>query len=118
MVGMAWAPPFIQDYFVCPKLLLEINLSSLTTKKNPVLEGFHLPTYDKPERTGFLIIASHWVPWLSPKDRPLALNQGSYFPTRIVESSPMSPKTLRSHRTTAMMTTAFKIVLMEPAIGM
>jgi len=30
----------------------------------------------------------------------------------------MSPKTLRSHKTTAMTTTAFKIVLMEPAIGM
>jgi hypothetical protein len=30
----------------------------------------------------------------------------------------MSPKTLRSHKTTAMMTTPFKIDLIEPAIGM
>ena len=30
----------------------------------------------------------------------------------------MSPKTLRSHKTTAMITTAFKIDLMEPAMGM
>ncbi|MFA4901330.1 MAG: hypothetical protein WC600_01155 [Desulfobaccales bacterium] len=30
----------------------------------------------------------------------------------------MSPKTLKSHKTTAMTTTAFKIDLMEPAIGM
>jgi hypothetical protein len=30
----------------------------------------------------------------------------------------MSPKTLRSHKTTAMTTTAFKIDLMDPAIGM
>jgi hypothetical protein len=30
----------------------------------------------------------------------------------------MSPKTLRSHKTTTMTTTAFKIDLMEPAIGM
>ena len=30
----------------------------------------------------------------------------------------MSPKTLRSHKTTTMITTAFKIDLMEPAIGM
>jgi hypothetical protein len=30
----------------------------------------------------------------------------------------MSPKTLRSHKTTAMTTTAFKIDLMEPAMGM
>ena len=30
----------------------------------------------------------------------------------------MSPKTLRSHKTTAMITTAFKIDLMDPAIGM
>ena len=30
----------------------------------------------------------------------------------------MSPKTLKSHKTTAMMTTAFKIDLMDPAIGM
>jgi predicted secreted protein len=76
MVGMAYAPPLIRDYFVSPKLRLETNLS------------------------------------------PLALNQESYFPTRIVESSPMSPKTLRSHKTTTMITTAFKIILMEPAIGM
>jgi hypothetical protein len=41
-----------------------------------------------------------------------------YFPTRILEISPMSPKTVRSHKTTAMTTTAFKIDLMEPAIGM
>jgi hypothetical protein len=30
----------------------------------------------------------------------------------------MSPKMLRSHKTTAITTTAFKIILMEPAIGM
>jgi hypothetical protein len=30
----------------------------------------------------------------------------------------MSPKTLRSHKTTAMTTTAFKIDLIEPAMGM
>jgi len=30
----------------------------------------------------------------------------------------MSPKTLKSHKTTTMMTTAFKIDLMEPAMGM
>jgi len=57
MVGMACAPPLIRDYFVFPKLLLETNLSSLTPKNNPVLEGIHLPTHDKPGRTGFLIIA-------------------------------------------------------------
>jgi hypothetical protein len=75
MVGMACALPLIRDYFVCPKLLLEINLNSL------------------------------------------ALEQDRYFPTRILESSPMSPKTLRSHKTTTMITTAFKIILMEPAMG-
>jgi len=57
MVGMACAPPLIRDYFICQKLLPEINLSSLTPKNNPVLEGIHLPTLDKPGRTGFLIIA-------------------------------------------------------------
>lgn len=41
-----------------------------------------------------------------------------YFPTRNLVISPMSPKTVRSHKTTAMTTTAFKIDLMEPAIGM
>jgi hypothetical protein len=76
MVGTACAPLLIRHYFVCPKLLLEINLSSL------------------------------------------ALEQDRYFSTRILESSPMSPKTLRSHNTTTMITTAFKIILMEPAIGM
>jgi hypothetical protein len=30
----------------------------------------------------------------------------------------MSPKTLRSHKTTTMITTPFKIDLMDPAIGM
>ena len=30
----------------------------------------------------------------------------------------MSPKTLRSHKTTTMITTAFKIDLMDPAMGM
>jgi hypothetical protein len=60
----------------------------------------------------------YWAFWLSKKARHLMLNQGSYFPTRIVESSPMSPKTLRSHKTTTMITTAFKIDLMEPAMGM
>jgi hypothetical protein len=44
-------------------------------------------------------------------------NQDNYLPTRIEESSPMSPKTLRSHKTTTMTTTAFKIALMEPAMG-
>jgi hypothetical protein len=42
----------------------------------------------------------------------------SYFPTVILESSPRRPKTLRSHKTTAMITTAFKIDLIEPAMGM
>src|SRR5512135_1093363 len=65
MVGMAWVPPLILDYVVCPKLLLD-----------------------------------------------------GYFPTRNLEISPMSPKTVRSQMTTAMTTTAFKIDLMEPAIGM
>jgi hypothetical protein len=46
------------------------------------------------------------------------LNQDSYFPTRKLEISLMSPKTVRSQMTTAMITTAFKIDLMEPAIGM
>jgi hypothetical protein len=46
------------------------------------------------------------------------LNQDSYLPTRNLEISPMSPKTVRSQMTTAMTTTAFKIDLMEPAIGM
>jgi hypothetical protein len=64
---MAWAPPFIQDYFVCPKLLLETNLSSLTTKNNPVLEGIHLPTHDKPGRTGFLLIAIALGALVKPK---------------------------------------------------
>jgi len=41
-----------------------------------------------------------------------------YFPTRILESEPRTPKTFKSHRTTAITTTAFRIVLMEPAIGM
>jgi len=41
-----------------------------------------------------------------------------YFPTRILESEPRTPKTFKSHKTTAITTTAFKIVLMEPAIGM
>src|SRR4030042_1772830 len=63
-------------------------------------------------------VLSYWAPGLSKKERLLALNQDSYFPTRILESSPMSPKTLRSHKTTAMTTTAFKIDLMEPAMGM
>jgi hypothetical protein len=67
MVGMASAPPLIQDYFVCPKLLLEINLSSLTTKHNPVLEGIHLPTYDKPGRIGFLLIAIALGALVKPK---------------------------------------------------
>src|SRR5512143_325330 len=71
MVGRPCAPPLIQDYFVCSKLLFETNL-----------------------------------------------NQDSYFPTRILESSPMSPKTVRSQMTTAMTTTAFKIPLMELAMGM
>src|SRR5512143_3501977 len=71
MVGRPCAPPLIQDYFVCSKLLFETNL-----------------------------------------------NQDGYFPTRILEISPMSPKTVRSQMTTAMTTTAFKIDLMEPAIGM
>jgi hypothetical protein len=57
MVGMACAPPLIRNYFVCPKLLLQTNLSSLTPENTPVLEGIYLPTYDKPGRTGFLIIA-------------------------------------------------------------
>jgi hypothetical protein len=118
MVGMACAPPLIRNYFVCPKLLLQTNLSSLTPENTPVLEGIHLPAYDKPGRTGFLIMLLYWAPWLSKKERHLALNQDSYFPTLMLEISLMSPKTVRSHKTTAMTTTAFKIALMEPAIGM
>jgi len=36
----------------------------------------------------------------------------------MLEISLMSPKTVKSHKTTAMITTAFKIDLMDPAIGM
>jgi len=76
------------------------------------------PLTTNPEEQDFESLLSYWVPWLSKKERPLVLNQDSYFPTLMLESSPMSPKTLRSHKTTAMITTAFKIDLMEPAIGM
>jgi hypothetical protein len=41
-----------------------------------------------------------------------------YFPTRIVESEPMTPKTLNSQRITTITTTTFKIVLIFPSIGM
>ena len=50
-------------------------------------------------------------------DAPLALSQDN-FPTWIAESEVKSPKTFRSHRTTLMTTTPFKIDLIDPAIGM
>jgi hypothetical protein len=49
---------------------------------------------------------------------PSALNQSCHFPTRILEREPKTPKTFRSHKTTAIITTAFKIDLIEPAMGM
>ena len=50
---------------------------------------------------------------------PPALNQEiRVLYTRILERELKTPKTFRSHKTTAMTTTAFKIDLMEPAIGM
>jgi hypothetical protein len=58
----------------------------------------------------FVRIHGNWV--LS------ALNRGSYFPTRIPERALITPKTFRSHKTTTITTTAFKIDLMEPAMGM
>jgi hypothetical protein len=64
------------------------------------------------------IIANVLCALVKQKERFATIKQGSYLPTRIVESSPISPKTLRSHKTTTMITTAFKIDLMEPAIGM
>jgi hypothetical protein len=42
----------------------------------------------------------------------------AYLPTWILEKELRIPKTLRSHKTTAIITTAFKMDLMEPAIGM
>lgn len=48
---------------------------------------------------------------------PSVLKQRCHFPRRILDREPKTPKTFRSHKTTAMITTAFKIVLMEPAIG-
>jgi len=56
--------------------------------------------------------------WSRGDYAPSALDQDSYFPTWILERELRSPKTLRSLKTTAMTTTAFKIDLMEPAIGM
>jgi hypothetical protein len=35
----------------------------------------------------------------------------------ILEREPITPKTLRSHKTTTMITTTFRIDLMEPAMG-
>jgi len=42
----------------------------------------------------------------------------AHFPTWMVEREPRIPKTLRSHKITAMTTTAFKIDFMDPAMGM
>jgi hypothetical protein len=47
-----------------------------------------------------------------------ALDQDRHLPTWILERECKTPKTFRSHKTTRMTTTAFKIDLMEPAIGM
>jgi hypothetical protein len=41
----------------------------------------------------------------------------AYFPTWIVERWLKIPKTLRSHKITAITTTAFKIDFIDPAIG-
>jgi hypothetical protein len=46
-----------------------------------------------------------------------ALDQDRHLPTWILEKECITPKTFRSHKTTRMTTTAFKIDLMEPAIG-
>jgi len=49
---------------------------------------------------------------------PSALKQRVYFPTRIPERAFITPKTCRSHKITTITTTAFKIDLMEPAMGL
>jgi len=48
---------------------------------------------------------------------PTELSQDSR-PTRIVDSECKRPKTFKSHTTTQMTTTPFKIDLIDPAIGM
>jgi hypothetical protein len=47
-----------------------------------------------------------------------ALDQDRHLPKWILERECKTPKIFRSHKTTRMTTTAFKIDLMEPAIGM
>jgi hypothetical protein len=47
-----------------------------------------------------------------------ALNRGGYLPTWRLEIELKRPKTFRSHRTTAITTTAFSIPLMDLCIGM
>jgi hypothetical protein len=49
---------------------------------------------------------------------PVASNVFAPQPTRIRESEWNNPNTLRSHNTTPITTTAFKIDLMLPAMGM
>ena len=43
---------------------------------------------------------------------------GGQLPTRILEREVKSPNTFSSHKTTAMTTTAFRMFLMDPCIGM
>jgi hypothetical protein len=67
-----------------------------------------------------LILQEGWKPIATPFRRnyaPFAPSQDN-FPTWIAESELISPKTFRSHRTTTMTTTPFKIDLIDPAIGM
>jgi hypothetical protein len=48
---------------------------------------------------------------------PFAPSQDN-FPTWIADNELKSPKTFRSHRTTTITTTPFRIDLIDPAIGM
>jgi len=66
------------------------------------------------------ILEEGWKPIATPFRRnyaPFAPSQDN-FSTWIAESELISPKTFRSHRTTTMTTTPFKIDLIDPAIGM
>jgi len=55
---------------------------------------------------------------LSLNSSPVVSNVFALQPTRIRESEWNNPNTLRSHNTTPITTTAFKIDLMLPAMGM
>ena len=82
------------------------TLAGADLVKKEIEDGVVVKVYSVPVRS---------VVWcLSPSFSCKSL----YLPSWALERDLINPNTFRSHKTTAMTTTAFKIDLMEPAIGM